>query len=170
MIAASGAAFLNTTTPIESLLNFTALKRLAIPEYFLIPSKDRRNSLHGILPPSLCELQLQHHMKDVEVDHDLPRRLELYTSLCQNKCTSLPALKHLICWYQQHQDVLRYPDANLDPAVAENLAGQFREVGVRFQWGKTAVFLATPFGMELDVPFRDFMVETHRWNKKQLFG
>ena len=142
MIAASCGATMNTTVPIDSLLTFTALKRLAIPENFLIPSNGQRNSIHDILPPSLCELQLQHHVKDIKVDRDLPRRLKLYTSLAENKCTSLPALKRIVCWYQQYTETLRCPDATLAPAVVENLAGRFRKVGVRFQWGKTSMFLA----------------------------
>lgn len=169
MIAASCGATMETTVPIDSLLNFAALKRLAIPEHFLIPSNGQRNSLHDALPPSLCELQLQHYMKDVKVDHDLPRRLQLYTGLAENKYTSLPALRRLVCWYQQYTEALRCPDATLAPAIAEYLADRFRKVGVRFQWGKTSMFLATPFGMELDVPFWDGMVETHGWNKNQYF-
>lgn len=158
---------MNTTVPIDSLLKFVALKRLAIPEHFLIPSSGQRSTLHDLLPPSLHELQLQHYLKDIKVDHDLPRRLKLYTSLAENKGTSLPALKRLVCWYQQYTETLRCPDAVLAPAVAENLADRFRKVGVRFQWGKTSMFLATPFGMELDAPFWDGMVERHGWNKTQ---
>lgn len=58
MIAASCGAPMNTTVPIDSLLSFVALKRLAIPEHFLIPSSGQRSTLHDLLPPSLCELQL----------------------------------------------------------------------------------------------------------------
>lgn len=169
MIAASCGATMNTTRPIDHLLNYTALKRLAIPEHFLIPSSGQRNSLHDILPPSLCGLQLQHYMKDVKVDHDLPRRLKLYTGLAENKRTSLPALKRLVCWYQQYTEDLHCPDAVLVPGIAENLAHRFNKVGVRFQRSKTSMFLATPFGTELDVPFEDYMVERHGWNKDQYF-
>lgn len=169
MIAASCGATMKTTVPIDSLLTFTALKRLAIPENFLIPSHGQRNSIHDLLPPSLCELQLQHYVEDVRVDRDLPRRLKIYTSLAENKSSSLPALKRIVCWYQQYTETLRCPDATLAPAVAENLADRFRTVGVRFEWGKTSLFLATPFGEELYVPFQDRMVGRHGWNKNQHF-
>ena len=169
MIATSCGATLNTTVPLDSLLNFVALKRLAIPEHFLIPSNNKRDSLHDLLPTSLCELQLQHYVKDVKVDHDLPRRLNIYTNLAENKCTSLPALRRLICWYQQYTEVLHYPDASLPPAVGENLVGRFSKVGVHFQWGKTSMFLATPFGTELDVSFQDLMVVRNGWNENQYF-
>ena len=136
MIAASCGSTMNTTMPIDSLLDFTALKRLAIPEHFLIPSNGGHNSLRDLLPLSLCKLQLQHCVKDIKVDHDLPRRLKLYTSLAENKCTSLPALKRVACWYQQFTEILRFQDVFLAPTVAENLASQFRKVDVRFQWAR----------------------------------
>lgn len=161
MIATSCGPTMNTTVSIDSFLDFPALKRLAIPEHFLIPNNGGRNSLHDLLPPSLCELQLQHYVMDVKVDRNLPRRLEIYTSLAENKCTSLPALKRVVCWYQQNTETLLDIDAILAPAVAENLAGRFRRVGVRFQRGKASSFLATPFGTELDVPFRHGVVGSH---------
>ncbi|CAF9935911.1 hypothetical protein IMSHALPRED_010389 [Imshaugia aleurites] len=167
MIATSGGATMNTTVPIESLLNFAALKRLAIPEHFLIPSKGRRKTLHDLLPPSLYVLQLQHCVNDVRVDRDLPRRLKLYTSLAKNKCTNLPALKRLVCWYKQYTEPLLFEDAVLPLVVAEHLADRFRKVGARFQWVKTSMFLSTPFGMELETPFWDDMVEMHEWNRDQ---
>ena len=85
-----------------SLSNFPRLKRLAIPEHFLVTHKDA--SIHQLLPPNLEELQIQiigvRDWYANDVSHELLYyRLRIET-LAQNKNEFVPRLKRVVFWIQ----------------------------------------------------------------------
>ena len=61
-IAASDAAGFPSTSFIGSLAGYPNLKRLAIPEPFLVAVEDEASTFLDVLPPNLEELQLQYPM------------------------------------------------------------------------------------------------------------
>ena len=148
---------------IGSLIQWTTLKRLAIPEAILsespfYPVNLNRLKLHEVLPPQLEELQLdkkcsafstQELQKDlIIVDEDLRNFKELAT----NKQACVPGLRRVIWWLQRpssdnlsdHTYSLRVPHVELDA-----LEVVFREVDVQFEWVLTALFKDTPVGKRL---------------------
>lgn len=151
MIGASYDATMKTTVPMNTFGNFTTLKRLALPEQFLVPRNSPKENMHDLLPSSLCELQLEHCLDTSDTDDELPIRLKRYRSLANSKHTCLPALKHVIWWYHI-RDFLRDRYAGTLPFEdALKLVDVFKCNGVMFEWGVASEFLATPFGKGLGV-------------------
>ena len=148
---------------VGSLIQWTALKRLAIPEAILsespfYPVNLDQLKLHQVLPPQLEELQLnkkcsafstQALQRDLVImEEDLRTLKELAT----NKNACVPGLRRVIWWLQHpssenltdHTYSLRVPHVALD-----ELAVVFREVDVQFEWVLTDLFKNTPVGKRL---------------------
>ena len=156
------------------LTNYHNLKRLAIPEPFLVGLPDL--SFHSILPPNLQELQIQYPVRVLITSLQMPVSERAYyhvskmETLANNKEEFVPRLKHVVWWFQRDPG----PDyvngllpngrsysyrLNVMPrshgpsqgpvhgplSTGERLAKDFRKVGVKFQWVSEASFRATPF-------------------------
>ena len=98
-----GASFLLDSV-MQDLKDYTSLKRLAIPEPFLLPHS-ASPSFHQSLPDQLEELQIQYPMEftDKHSDRDLPGpqlRLSRMEALAKYKIDHLPNLSHFVWWYQ----------------------------------------------------------------------
>lgn len=136
---------------IGSLVDCTALKRLAITEYFLA-AHDGMTMQRAIesLPRQLEELQLQHRTKDkTEMALYMDMRVLRYQSLAANKDTSLPALKRVVWWYQLLSEFATEEVYCSDGMKA--LHPRFQDGGVDFQWGWSDNYWSTPLGK----PFKD---------------
>lgn len=86
-------------------LNYTNLKRLAIPEPFLLPHLASQ-TFHHSLPDHLEELQIQYPVgfTDQHPDRDLPGprfRVSRMKALANYRIDHLPNLSHVVWWYQQ---------------------------------------------------------------------
>ena len=156
------------------LTNYENLKRLAIPEPFLVGLPDL--SFHSILPPNLQELQIQYPVRVLITSPQMPVSERAYyhvskmEALAQNKEQFVPRLKHVVWWFQRDPgpdyvngllpngrsysyrlNVMARPHGPSQGPVhgplstGERLAKDFRKVGVRFQWVSEASFRATPF-------------------------
>ena len=148
----------NIMHAIGSLTQWTALKRLAIPEAMLSEPPFYQVKLHQVLPPQLEELQL--YMKfsafsaqELEMDLVIMEEdLRLFKELATNKQACVPGLKRVICWLQHPSpgelgddtNSIRLPGVELDA-----LELVFRKVNVQFEWVSTALFKDTPVGKRL---------------------
>lgn len=141
---------IHRTLPEYYLTNFTALKRLAIPESFLHYCRESKTQL--ALPSELEELQLQHsemyHMRF----RDMDRHYERLHALARMKESSLPALKLVVWWiqvsFQEFEDLEPWPDPEMRPEM-ESLLITFQNVGVIFKWVEQTDFKDTPLGQKL---------------------
>ena len=153
----------NNMHTIGSLIQWTALKRLAIPEVILsecpfYPVNLDQLKLYQFLPPQLEELQLNKYcsafsthglQRDLVIKKEALRTLE---ELATNKQANVPGLRRVIWWLQypsseelsDHKVSLRVPHVELDA-----LKVVFREVDVQFEWVLTALFKNTPVGKRL---------------------
>ena len=148
---------------IGSLIQWTALKRLAIPEAILSESPFYpfildQLKLHEVFPPQLEELQLDKKCQTFstqELQWDLvimEEDLRTLKELAMNKTACVPGLRRVIWWLQHpssenlsdHTYSLRVPYVALD-----ELEVAFREVDVEFEWVLTALFKDTPVGKRL---------------------
>ena len=141
---------------IGSLIQWTALKKLAIPKAMLSESPLDQVKLHQVLPPQLEELQLDIKCTTLSTQglktflfirkQDLRRFEELAT----NKQACVPGLRHVIWWLRDpslgeaHTNPSRVPNAELDA-----LEVVFNKVDVQFEWVLTALFKNTPVGKRL---------------------
>ena len=148
---------------IGSLIQWTALKRLAIPEailskVFLYRFNLDQLKLHQVLPPQLEELQLDKKFSEFST-HGLQRDLVIMKEdlrtleeLATNKHAYVPGLRRVIWWLQypsseefsDHTSQIRFPHVELDA-----LEVVFREVDVQFEWVLTDLFKNTPVGKRL---------------------
>ena len=156
-------ALSNNMHIIGSLIQWTALKRLAIPEailseVLLYRVHSDQHKLHQVLPPQLEELQLnkkcsafstQGLQRDLVIKEE---DLRTFKELATNKHAWVPGLRRVIWWLQHpssedlsdHTDSVRVPHVELDA-----LEVIFREVHVQFEWVLTALFKNTPVGKRL---------------------
>ena len=163
-----------------TLTHYHSLKRLAIPEPFLVGLPDL--SLHSILPPQLEVLQVQYPIRTLircTQMHVFQRpyyHVSKMETLAKSKEEFVPRLKHVVWWFQRdpgqdHVTVLlpnRVPysaSLNVMPGsqgpsqgpirgplnIGEQLAKDFRKVGVKFEWVSEASFRTTPFAKYLYV-------------------
>lgn len=173
-----GTDFPPTSTPLMgTLTNYHNLKRLAIPEPFLVGLEDM--SFHQLLPPLLEELQMQYPMgvknpvldRQGDVGSRPPYRLMRMKRLAENKASIVPRLKHVIWWFQQtpwQVSVGDPPPYNPNtrsrttdqpprgplygpPEDMYKLAEDFMKVGVKFEWVSMPRFKYTPFGEFLGI-------------------
>ena len=163
-----------------TLTNYHSLKRLAIPEPFLVGLPDL--SFHSILPPNIQELQIQYPVRVLTTSPQMPVSERAYyhvskmETLAKNKEQFVPQLKHVVWWFQgdpgpdyangllpngrSYSYRLNVMPRSHGPSqgpvhgplnIGERLAKDFREVGVKFQWVSEASFRATPFAKYLYV-------------------
>ena len=146
-IAASDAGLFLKTSLIGSLAGYFHVKRLAIPEPFLVVDDDEASTLVDVLPPNLEELQLQFPMvliQDEDIYRDL--RIKRLEQVAAAKHDRFPALRRVIWWYQSTEPGacrkgLEYGSvSDMDPLTAT-----FDKVGVKFEWLSEPFFDFTPF-------------------------
>lgn len=142
------AAFLRAPL-FGSLASYINLKRLDIPETFLV----QRNgfTFHEWLPPSLEILQLQFPLQHNEdLDEELPLRFERLEHLAENKLACLPALTRVIWWnhYYHHRDGSYLNDDQQLIDRMDRLVGKFKEVGVKLELRSTSSFAGMPLGKD----------------------
>lgn len=155
-----GASFLSDSAP-HDLKNYTRLRRLAIPEPFLLPASDSA-SFHQLLPDQLEELQIQYPMGFTEKhpDRDLPSlqfRIPRMEALVKYRVDHLPNLNRVVWWYQQCQSCTVGEDSEgpiYDPVVElRSLCVSFKELGVKFEWISKPYFGSTPLAKPLDIMY-----------------
>ena len=153
-----GASFLSDSF-MHDLKDYTNLKRLAIPESFLLIAFDSQ-TFHQTLPDQLEELQIQYPMgsADKHPDRDLPGtqfRILRMEALAEYRSGHFPNLNYIVWWYQQWQscvvgDIEEGPIYN--PAIdLRRLCVSFRDLGVRFEWISKPYFGYTPFAEPLAI-------------------
>lgn len=118
-----GSSFPRKALPVMgSLIGYHNLKRLAIPEPFLVALKDP--SFHKMLPPQLEELQIQYPTgvrqpvidRQGDAEGAPPYRLLRMQKLAKNKETLIPRLKRVIWWFQQNSEQVSLGNApRFDP-------------------------------------------------------
>ena len=155
-----GASFLSDSI-LHDLTDYTSLKRLAIPEPFLL-SAPNSASFHQLLPDQLEELQIQYPMgfteKHPERDLTGPQyRIARTEALAKYRVDHLPKLNHIVWWYQQCQSCAVADDGEgpmYDPVVElRSLCVSFRELGVKFEWTSKPYFGSTPLAKPLDIVY-----------------
>ena len=145
--ASNGAEF--PSLPIGSLAHFTALKRLGIPETFLVNS--RQDSMSQLLPSSLAVLQLQYPIS-VELGpgpsgfNNEPFPILHLRILAAEKSEYLPRLARLI-WWEQHSE-------RFDPWTCwtrfdfEILEAELGEQNVEFTFVSSPFYAGTPLAAD----------------------
>ena len=150
-----------------SLSSYTRLKRLAIPEHFLVTDKDFW--IHPLLPPNLEELQIQiTGVRDWDSDHvgdEIPYYRFRIEPLAQDKNKFVPQLKRVVLWIKTVPGGLFFDDTYVYTLNAirdseypykhkfsddfkmhmVHIAGMFDKVNVRFEVVLTCDFKRTPF-------------------------
>ena len=150
-----------------SLSNYPRLKRLAVPEHFLITGED--SFIHQLLPPNLEELQIQiTGARDWERDNvadGIPYYRFRIEMLAEVKKEFLPQLERVVLWVQTVPDGLFFDeiyvytlDAIQDPKYPYRhnfsidfmehmveIAEMFQKVDIRFEVVLTRNFKRTPF-------------------------
>lgn len=143
---------------IGSLIQWTALKKLAIPEAMLSEPPLYQVKLHQVLPPQLEELQLDIKCSTLSTQglktflFILKQDLRPFEELATNKQACVPGLRYVIWWLRDpswgelddHTNSSRVPDVELDA-----LEVVFNKVDVQFEWVLTALFKNTPVGKRL---------------------
>jgi hypothetical protein len=129
------------------LASFYRLRKLAIPEQFLINDSAgslSTGSIHDFLPPSLEVLQLQYEWQGEDADRDM--RDARMRSLLENLTRSLPVLKMVVLWESWDRDD---PDNILEtfPSLHQ-FCELFQTQGVLFNVCSDRTFDITPLGME----------------------
>lgn len=152
MVALSAEELENTTIITINITTYSALKRLAIPERFLIP-RGRHKTLHGLLPRSLRELQLEHDADFSDVDEfGLDAIIERYKSLAREKAAHLPSLSRVIWWLVVPDGIVsKTADGEFHSDDLQNPVDVFNDVGVLFEGVVASEFLATPLGRDLKI-------------------
>ena len=155
-----GASFLSGSI-LHDLNDYTSLKRLAIPEPFLLPASNSA-SFHGLLPDQLEELQIQYSMGFTEKnpERDLPGpqfRINRMEALAKYRVDHLPKLNHIVWWYQQCQSCAARDDSEgpiYDPVGdLSSLCVSFEELGVKFEWISKPYFGSTPLAKRLGIMY-----------------
>lgn len=156
MIALSSEELENTAAFTINITIYSALKRLAIPERFLLP-RGLHKTLHGLLPRSLCELQLEHDADFGDTDEfEMDAVVERYTILAREKAASLPSLYRVIWWFVIPDEFFsKLAEGELHSDDLQNLVDVFQDVGVLFEGGVASEFLATPLGRDLKIDSRN---------------
>lgn len=148
IIAGNDAAWFLNTSLFGTLARCRHLKRLAIPEPFLVPNYVF--TLHQCLPSQLADLQLQYPMGFTQgLDNQRKIRQARIHNLGLDKHRSLPKLKRIIWWYQQSECWSESPGRPTrygDSEVLTNMVALFKDVGVHFEWLSASYFDETPFG------------------------
>lgn len=144
-----------------SFVQWTALKRLAVPFFMLSRDLTHHGRLHEVLPPQLEELQLEKQLwtfstNGLEITEEFqPIRedgLTLMKELAKNNEACVPRLKRLIWWLQYPSSrESSNPAYSIHPSIIEieGLVSMFKNSSVQFEWIPTALFKDTPFGKRL---------------------
>jgi hypothetical protein len=148
-IASSDAAEFPGTALTGGLTGYPNIKKLAVPEPFLVVVEDEESTLVDVLPPNIEELQLQFPMRFMQgEDRDRAVRIKRLEQVAAVKHIRFQALRRVIwwsqpaeCWDDADSNGLRYgPVSDM-----EHLRGTFIKVNVKFEWLCTALFENTPF-------------------------
>lgn len=153
-----GASFLSDSV-MHDLKDYTKLKRLAIPEPFLLLAFDSP-TFHQLLPDQLEELQIQCPMGFMEAHSNrglppLEFQIPRMEALAKYRIDHLPNLNYIVCWYQLCDiGVVGNDNETLICDLKNNLSGlrvSFRDLGVRFEWIANPYFGYTPFAKLLAI-------------------
>lgn len=145
--------------PIHNLDKFTNLRRLAIPESFLVRNFYDTHFFSDLLPKSLEEMQLQIPVWPRNQPLDLFRDEGLRTArmcvLARDKDACVPRLKMIICWYQQYSSC-RQVDLNGELLYDSEeswstLEEEFGAVDVHLDRVSGPFLEDTPFGRPLNM-------------------
>ncbi|CAI7569273.1 unnamed protein product [Penicillium pancosmium] len=142
LIAASDGGTLRRTVPTCSIMNFSSLKKLAIPISCLEYCKGSNCDL--ALPPKLEELQLQ-QQECYEESSDWYFCYEALKALAERKRDCFPELKFVVWWTQMSIAWLESSRRPPLPPIG-NLICIFEDVDVLFSWIKHSDFRGSPFG------------------------
>ena len=154
IIAGSGQGRFPKNVLIESLDSFVSLRRLGIPETFLVLEHDLR--IHERLPPRIEELQLQTSFDYPVIlrqdDPDRLFRIKMLECLARNKSNFLPSLKWMVWWWHD----MSFTESAVYFADEAKyrlgfLTGIFEEVDVDFEFSRKSIFDRTPFGRMEDL-------------------
>ena len=174
VIAYRSGVYLNGQDPrraspaMGSLFSYPRLKRLAVPEHFLVTDKDFW--YHKLLPPNLEELQVQiTGAQDLHRDDDVTDEMKYYRFkiefLAEHKNEFVPRLERVVLWVQTLPGGLfnddtyvytlndirdsEYPYKHEFSACFKGhmveIAEAFQKVNVRFEVVLTRHFKRTPF-------------------------
>ena len=146
VIACSDDASFSTWSLFGSLAHFTRLKRLGIPEIFLVSQEDE--SFHQLLPSNLETVQLQHPMGRTQdnLDPFRTRRVNRLKRLAENQQRVLPRLKRFIWWEQQPEC---WTGTQYGPASdMQELMEVYHKIGVMFEFLSSPFFDLTPLAMD----------------------
>lgn len=144
-IACSDDASFSTSSLFGSLAHFTRLKRLGIPETFLVRQEDE--IFHQFLPLSLEIMQLQHPMGRTPINRDpyRIRRIDRLKRLAGNQQRVLPRLRRFIWWEQQPEC---WTGTQYGPASdMQELMEVYHKIGVMFEFVSCPFFDLTPLAM-----------------------
>jgi hypothetical protein len=126
------------TSLIGSLAGYSYLRRLAIPEPFL---------LVDVLPPNIEELQLQIPLLLMQGwDKNRATRIRRLDQVAAAKSVRFPALRRVIWWLQPTECCGGIQDWPVEDMY--HLTTAFEKVGVKFEWLWTDYFHETPFRLE----------------------
>lgn len=149
-IAASDAATFLYTSTIGSLVGYSNIRRLAIPEPFLVVKDDEATTFLEMLPPNLKELQPQFpllYMHNEDTEREV--RIKRLEQLAAVKTVRFPALREVAWWTQPTAHWTTIP-LKYTLSDMEHLEETFNMVGVKFNWTITACFESSPFGEKDD--------------------
>ncbi|KAG6988519.1 hypothetical protein G7Y79_00072g097810 [Physcia stellaris] len=144
-VACSDDASFSTSSLFGSLAHFTRLKRLGIPETFLVRREDEM--FHQLLPENLEIMQLQHPMGRTSNNRDpyRIRRIDRLKRLARDQQRVLPRLRRLIWWEQQPEC---WTGTRYGPASdMQELMDVYHDIGVTFEFLSCPFFDLTPFAM-----------------------
>lgn len=100
-IAGSDAAEFPSTSLIGSLVGYSNIRRLALPEPFLVVVGDEASTLVDVLPPNLEDLQLQFPMLFIQgKDRYRSIRIKRLEQVAAAKIVQFPALRRVVWWSQ----------------------------------------------------------------------
>lgn len=144
-IACSDDASFSTLSLFGSLAHFTRLKRLGIPETFLVGQED--DMFHQFLPSTLEILQLQHPMGRTSENRDPYRthRVDRLKRLAKDQQSVLPRLRRLIWWEQQPEC---WCGTQYGPVSdMQELMEVYQNIDVAFEFLSCPFFDLTPLAM-----------------------
>ncbi|KAG7001961.1 hypothetical protein G7Y79_00030g064940 [Physcia stellaris] len=142
-IACSCAATYLVSSLFGSLIGYRHLRRLAIPEPFLVSAA--ASTLDEAFPVSLEKIQLQYPMGYTQgYDTARPLRISRLDRLAENKEQFLPKLKTLL-WWDQHAPRWRTTGYGFE-REREGLYKVFAKKGVEFGIVNASSWCGTQFG------------------------
>ena len=135
------------TSLIGSLACYSYLRRLAIPEPFLVVVGNEASTLVDVLPPNIEELQLQIPLLLTQGwDKNRATRIRRLDQLAAAKSVRFPTLRRVIWWSQPAECCGGIQDWPVEDMY--HLTTAFEKFDVKFEWLWTPYFHETLFKLE----------------------